>query len=503
MEEPWSPLTAADASSGVDEVGQLLGVGVTAQLVGHPVGLVAQLLHAAVLHERAVPQRFGELGRHHGQPEVGVGVPERALHVVGVQAGPRLGDPLAGRPAVAQGGGGDRSPAAVPAAVQRHLVEGGRALARTDLAGVAGVVAEVLVRDGPVLEAEQPVGEHLVPVELDLDLGVPGHGGQEAGEVLHEDAPCLGGRVDVVVGAVGLVGQLLHELVVERAEAHADGGQPDVAALADLLEDVVGTGGAHIGDPVRQQQHQHGPAPVGLPQRHVVAPHETGLGVGAPARLDPVADLVHDPAGVARHLGRIEDRGGPVVVGHHADPGACRQSRQEQLDGLVDQAHPLHGPVGGPCGLAHRPGPVQHQHHGVRYHQIRQQLGRLHAHPQHHPVGVAERGGSRLQGDVELVDEGPVTAVEVVDELLHPHGPDRRQLAALQVVAGNDVGRGVHIEGEGGQVVVVRVHERVDAVVLERVGPALGAAPALLLGTLPVGPGRLPPGHAAGGRIGR
>ena len=275
------------------------------------------------------------------------------------------------------------------------------------------------------------------------------------------------------------------------------GGQPDVAPLADLLEDVVGAGGANVGNPVRQQQHQHGAAPVGLAQGHVVAPRQTTFGVGGAGREDPGPDLVHDPAGVARHSGRVKDRRSPVVVGHDTHTGASRQAGQQQLDGLVDQRHPLHGPVGRSGGLAHRPGAVQHQHHAVRYHQVRQHLGRLHAHPQHHPVGVAERGGRGLHGDVELVDQRLVPAVEVVDELLDPHSFDGRESVAFEVVAGHDVGRGVHVESERGQVVLIRVDERVDAVVLERVGPALRAGPAPLGGTLAVGLGRLLPGHAA------
>ena len=44
--------------------------------------------------------------------------------------------------------------------------------------------------------------------------------------------------------------------------------------------------------------------------------------------------------------------------------------------------------------------------------------------------------------------------VEVVDELFDAHGIRRRQVAVLDVAAGHGVGGGVHVQGEGGEVVL-------------------------------------------------
>ena len=129
-------------------------------------------------------------------------------------------------------------------------------MAGADLAGVDAVVAEVAVGDVAVLVAEQAPARDRFGVELDLRLGFLRDGLERPGEVLDEDLARFGESVDVVVGAVALVGQLLHEGVVVVAHAEADGGEGDAALglFADPRQDRLGPRRADIGDAVGAQQ---------------------------------------------------------------------------------------------------------------------------------------------------------------------------------------------------------------------------------------------------------
>ena len=285
------------------------------------------------------------------------------------------------------------------------------------------------------------------------------------------------GAVDVVVGAVGGVGELLHEHVVERPEPHADGGEADVGAVADLPEDVVGAGGTHVGDTVGEQHHQHVPPAVSLRQRHVVAPHEARLDVGAAPRVHLGTDLARDPRPVAGHVDGLGYHIHLVVVGHDSDAGAIGQTVEQQVHGLVGQLDPLQPLPAVPGGLAHGTGSVHHDDHAVGDHHVGQHVGRPHTHAQQHVAVAAERRRRRLHVDHELVPLRPVAAVEVVDDLLDAHRLERRQHAAVQVVPGHHVGSGVHVQGERRQRVAVRVHERVDPIVPEDVRRAPPALP--------------------------
>jgi hypothetical protein len=128
-------------------------------------------------------------------------------------------------------------------------------VAGADLARVDLVVAEVGIRHGAVLVAEQAVAVDLGRVELDLQLDVARHGLDRAHEVVHEHLFGLLARVDVVAHAVALVGQLLEQHVVVVVHAHADRVQVH-ALLADLLDglrDHVGIGHADVGDAVGEE----------------------------------------------------------------------------------------------------------------------------------------------------------------------------------------------------------------------------------------------------------
>ncbi len=60
-----------------------------------------------------------------------------------------------------------------------------------------------------------------------------------------------------------------------------------------------------------------------------------------------------------------------------------------------------------------------------------------------------------------------VILVEVIDEFLHADGVLRGQVPVGDVAAGDGVRAGVHVQGEGGEMIVFGINEGIDAVVLE------------------------------------
>ena len=96
-------------------------------------------------------------------------------------------------------------------------VQGGGAVPGADLTGVDSIVAEVLVSDVPVFVPDQAVvGDH-IRVEVDLDFGVQGDHLQGGGQVFDEEFLGFVQVVDVGVAAVAVVGQRLHQAVIQVA----------------------------------------------------------------------------------------------------------------------------------------------------------------------------------------------------------------------------------------------------------------------------------------------
>ena len=117
---------------------------------------------------------------------------------------------------------------------RHHFVQRRHRVARAELTGVLAVVLEVLLREQPVLVAQEPVRLHPRRVELDLDLHVLGHREERPAELLHEHLLRLAEAVDVGVVAVPLVGHLLHLRVLEVAGAEAQHGE-ECSLLPALL----------------------------------------------------------------------------------------------------------------------------------------------------------------------------------------------------------------------------------------------------------------------------
>ena len=121
---------------------------------------------------------------------------------------------------------------------QRDFVQRGDGVAGTDVAGVDGVVVEVLALKHAVLVADQAVfGDH-GRVELELDLDVPGDREQGRGEFVDQHLARFVQGVDIGVVAVAGVGQLFHQVVVVVASAEAQRGQLN-ASLATMFNHVL------------------------------------------------------------------------------------------------------------------------------------------------------------------------------------------------------------------------------------------------------------------------
>ena len=202
----------------------------------------------------------------------------------------------------------------------------------------------------------------------------------------------------------------------------------------------------------------------------VVGQPQALLHVGGAAGLQPV-DGVQDGAALPG-VGGVEQDVTPGAVDYdaHLVPGA--QLVDQQAQGLLDQAQPVL--------LAHGAGDVDGKDEGgVLAGPVGYFLA-LDA-DAHQPVPVgAEGGGRTLHVDGKGVPaRRRVPHIEVVDELLHPHRVRVGQVAILDEAAGHGIGCGIHVHGEGGQVVVLGVDEGVDPRVLEEgqvVGRIVGQA---------------------------
>ncbi len=80
-----------------------------------------------------------------------------------------------------------------------------------DIAGIYGIIVEILARQGPRFIADQPVFRDRLRVELDLDFDVLGDGHQRATHLLDQNLACFGIAVDIGSVAVSGLGEQLHD----------------------------------------------------------------------------------------------------------------------------------------------------------------------------------------------------------------------------------------------------------------------------------------------------
>ncbi len=225
--------------------------------------------------------------------------------------------------------------------MQLDLVQRRHAVPGADLAGVHRVVAEILVGDGPVLKAHQPVAGHHIWIKVHLYLGVHGDGLQRARQAVHKEPLRLGQGVDVGIEPVAIVGQLLHQHVVIVAHAKADAGHGDPLAgiAADHLPDRAGTRAAHICHPVGAEDHAVDAPRLEGPVGPLVAQVQPRLGVGRSLGLQ-APDGIQDGRLVLA-AGRLQHDPRVAAIDHNAHRIVGPQLLHQQLQRALDQPQPV------------------------------------------------------------------------------------------------------------------------------------------------------------------
>ena len=216
------------------------------------------------------------------------------------------------------------------------------------------VVAEVRVGDVAVLVAQQAPAADQAGIEGHLGLHLTAHGLEGAGEVLPEHPLGVLQLVDVVVGAVSLVGELLHEHVVVVAHAEAHGGQGDalVSSMTDRGEDAVRPGAPEVGHAVTAEDQAGRGARTLEAAGHLVGQPQSGLGVGRVLDLQAVD-------GRQDHLallgaGGLEGHAGLAAVDHQGHAVAFLQLAHQHLQRSFHQAEAVFS--------AHAARHVDHEH---------------------------------------------------------------------------------------------------------------------------------------------
>jgi len=334
-----------------------------------------------------------------------------------------------------------------------QLVEGGDPLSGAHLAGVFGIVLEILIGQHAVFIAEQAKGADLGRIELHLDLDVVGLGKEVAAAFLDQHLFRLQQRIDIGIVAIAGIGENLHRVIMVIAHAETQHGQID-AALAFVLDQalqLITAGDAHVEIAVRGQND----AVVALGHealfRHLVGGDDAARGVGGTAGVE-VVDGGRDLLPPAARRGRQHH---PVGTGINNDADAVLLGHllHQHQHGLLEQGQLVrlvHG-----TGHVHQKDEVRRRQGGLV------QILRLEA-DAYQLVARLPGTGAEFGGDGErLLFRFGIVIGKIVDHLLDAHRAHRRQLAGGDQAADVAVGGGVHVDGEGGEGVVAHVDEGV------------------------------------------
>ena len=333
-----------------------------------------------------------------------------------------------------------------------QLVQGSHPVTDADLARILRVIAERLVRQGPVLVADQPVGPHPGRVELDLDLDVIGQGEQGAAHLPDQHPVGLEQAVDVGVVAVALVGQQFHGIIAVIAPAEAEHTQVDAmpALLFDQLLQFVPAGHADVEIAVRGEDDPvGGPGQETLPGQLVGGADAAGA-MGRTARLQAV-DGGEDTLLLVAGGGRQHH---PVRAGvhHQGHPVAFAQLPHQERQGLLQERQLVRVP--------HRAGDIDEEDQ-VRGRQFFPGEIACREADAHQPVVAVEGAGAHLgaQGERFAALRPGIVIGKGIDHLLDAHRARGRQAAVLDKAADIGVAGGVDIDAEGGQGIAGRVDE--------------------------------------------
>ena len=317
-------------------------------------------------------------------------------------------------------------------------------MARADFARVLRVVVEILFAQEPLLVAEQAIRADLRGIELDLNLHVLGDGHEVGVHLLDENFLRLFLRVEVVVIAVALVRELVHEGVFEVVGAHAERREIDAALclLLNHLHKLVLVGHTDVEVAVGAEQHAVHAALDKILGRDAIGFANAALAIGGTGgfeRIDGGENLFFVRAGSGRefHAGfaGINDDGHAVALGH---------ALHERAQSLLDERQPFGG--------LHRAGDVDEENEIARRPFVAREFLALERHAQQTMPGIPGTArGFDVRAERLLVRRRRVTIREVVDQLLNAHRIARRKLIGIQKPPHVCIRAGVHIDGERGE----------------------------------------------------
>ena len=235
----------------------------------------------------------------------------------------------------------DRADDPLSAFAEFQLVEGRHAVSGSDFTGVHFVIAEVLIGNVPVFIAQEPVAADNLRVEFDLHLGIPGNNLEGSGEVLDEYAASLREGVHVVVRAIPIVGQLLHEDVVVVAHAETDSGEGHalIYVVLDLPQYRVGASVSNVAHPVGKDHDAGDAIRRHLVNRQLVRDFQAILDICGTTRLQGV-DGLQDLAPLP-DFGGFEQYGATVAVGHDGYLVVGAEFVHQQPERLLHEFQPV------------------------------------------------------------------------------------------------------------------------------------------------------------------
>ena len=317
-------------------------------------------------------------------------------------------------------------------------------MSRPDVAGVDLVVVEVLAFQVAGLVADQAVFGDRGGVEFDLDLHVAGDRQERRAHLVDEHLARLVQGVDVGGVAVADLRELLHQRIVVVAPAEAEDAQAHAGsapALHQLMQRLL-VHGADVEVAVGGEDDAVDAAGLEVLAGDGVGEADPLAAVGGAAGREPVEGGQDRRLAIAGR--RFEHLAGRAGVHHDGDGVLRPELRRQQLHRGLEQGQLV--------GVLHRPGDVD-QEYEVRGRQpgVRR-LVPLDADVQEMPVRVPGAGADLgVHGEgMRCVAGRRVGVVEVVHDLLDAHRVIGRDLAPLEETADVGVGRGIDVDGEGG-----------------------------------------------------
>ncbi len=194
--------------------------------------------------------------------------------------------------------------------------------------------------------------------------------------------------------------------------------------------------------------------------RHLVAQADACFGIGHAFGLQAV-NRFEDPSFIGTRC-RLQNDVGIRPIDDNADRVARPQLLDQQFQRALDQAEAV--------VHIHRAGDVDHEGQRSILAFLLRDLVALDADAQHLvTLGLGKGRGRAVDVDPKGLVRGRVgiALLEVIDIFLHAHRIAGRQVPILQVIAHDRVRTRIHIQREGGEIVILGIDGRIDPIVFE------------------------------------